>query len=52
MGKNKKLNHQSKNKNNTSFALTAYFLTYYVGIIKNIIILALKIKGFDKSIIA
>lgn len=52
MGGNQKLNHRSKNKNNISFALTTYFLTYYVGIIKNIIILAIKIKGFDKSIIA
>ena len=52
MEENQKSNHSSKNKNNISFALTAYFLTYYVGIIKNIIILAVKIKGFDKSIIA
>ena len=52
MEENQKLNHRSKNKNNISFVLTAYFLTFYVGIIKNIIILAVKIKGFDKSIIA
>jgi len=37
-----------KNKYRKTYAITAYFLTFYKELILNIIVLSLKLKGFGK----